>query len=55
MVLAVGFLLVVSLVVTALVTGLSQFMGSMIGGADFVGHLLEIVVCRSLLLHCFLR
>ena len=44
MVLAVGFLLLVSLVVTALLTVLSQFMGSMIGGAAFVGHLLDIVV-----------
>jgi membrane protein len=44
MVLAVGFLLLVSLVVTALVTGLSQFMGSLIGGAAFVAHLLDIVV-----------
>ena len=44
MVLAVGFLLLVSLVVTALLTALSQFMGSMIGGAAFVGHLLDIVV-----------
>ena len=44
MVLAVGFLLLVSLVVTALLTAFSQFMGSMIGGAAFVGHLLDIVV-----------
>jgi membrane protein len=44
MVLAVGFLLLVSLVVTALLTVFSQFMGSLIGGAAFVGHLLDIVV-----------
>ena len=44
MVLAVGFLLLVSLVVTALLTAFSQFMGSLIGGADFVGHLLDVVV-----------
>ena len=44
MVLAVGFLLLISLVVTALLTVLSQFMGSMIGGAAFLGHLLDIVV-----------
>jgi membrane protein len=34
----------VSLVVTALLTVFSQFMGSLIGGAAFVGHLLDIVV-----------
>jgi membrane protein len=44
MVLAVGFLLLVSLVVTALLTVFSQFVGSLIGGAAFVGHLLDIVV-----------
>ena len=44
MVLAVGFLLLVSLVVTALLTAFSQFLGSLVGGAEFVGHLLDIVV-----------
>jgi membrane protein len=44
MVLALGFLLLVSLVVTAILSALSQFMGSLIGGAEFVGHLLDIVV-----------
>jgi membrane protein len=44
MVLAVGFLLLISLVVTALVTGLSQFIGTLIGGAAFVAHLLDILV-----------
>jgi membrane protein len=44
MVLAVGFLLLVSLVVTALLTGFSQFLGSLLGGAEFIGHLLDIVV-----------
>jgi membrane protein len=44
MVLAVGFLLLVSLVVTALLTAFSQSIGSLIGGAAFVGHLLDIVV-----------
>jgi membrane protein len=34
----------VSLVVTALLTAFSQFIGSRIGGAAFVGHLLDIVV-----------
>jgi membrane protein len=44
MVLAVGFLLLVSLIVTALLTAFSQFLGSLIGGAEFVGHLLDVVV-----------
>ena len=44
MVLAVGFLLLVSLVVTALLTAFSQFVGSLIGGAEFVGHVLDIVI-----------
>src|SRR5262245_33547346 len=44
MVLAVGFLLLVSLVVTALLTAFSQFIGNLIGGAAFVAHLLDIVV-----------
>jgi membrane protein len=44
MVLAVGFLLLVSLVVTALLTGFSQFLGSLMGGAEFIGHVLDIVV-----------
>ena len=52
MVLAVGFLLLVSLVMTALLTGFSQYIGSLIGGAAFVGHLLDIIVsfgCVTLL------
>jgi membrane protein len=44
MVLAVGFLLLVSLVMTALLTGFSQYIGSLIGSAAFVGHLLDIIV-----------
>jgi membrane protein len=44
MVLAVGFLLLVSLVVTALLTAFSQFLGGLVGGAEFVGHLLDVVV-----------
>jgi membrane protein len=44
MVLAVGFLLLVSLVVTALLTGLSQFMENLIGGAAFIAHLLDILI-----------
>jgi membrane protein len=44
MVLAVGFILLVSLVVTAVLTAFSQFIGGLIGGAAFVAHLLDIVV-----------
>ena len=44
MVLAVGFILLVSLVATALLTAFSQFVGGLIGGAAFVAHSLDIVV-----------
>jgi membrane protein len=44
MVLAVGFLLLVSLVASALVTGLSQFVGTLIGGAEVVAHTLDVVM-----------
>jgi membrane protein len=44
MVLAVGFVLLVSLVITALLTGFSRYIGSLIGGAALVGHLLDIIV-----------
>jgi membrane protein len=48
MVLTVGFLLLVSLVVTALLTAFSQFLGSLVGGATFIGYLLDIIVSLSL-------
>ena len=44
MVLAVGFLLLVSLVVSALVSGLSEFVGTLIGGEAVIAHLLDVVV-----------
>lgn len=44
MVLAVGFLLLVSLVVTALLSGLSRYMGSLMGGAAVIVHVLDLVV-----------
>ena len=44
MILGIGFLLLVSLVVSALVTGLTQLMGSWLGGSEFVSHALDIVV-----------
>jgi membrane protein len=44
MVLAIGFLLLVSLVISALLTGLTQFLGTLIGGAAVVAHALDILV-----------
>jgi membrane protein len=44
MVLAVGFLLLVSLAASAFLGVLSQFVGTLIGGAAVVGHLLDIVI-----------
>ena len=48
MVLAIGFLLLVSLAITALVAGLSQVMGSLFGGAKIIAHVLELVVSFGL-------
>ncbi len=44
MVLAIGFLLVVSLAVSALLAGFSQWLGGLVGGAEIVGHLLDFLV-----------
>ncbi|MGH7848076.1 MAG: YihY/virulence factor BrkB family protein [Candidatus Binatia bacterium] len=44
MVLGIGFLLLVSLAVSALLTGLTQVMGSLVGGSAFVAHALDLVV-----------
>ena len=44
MVLGVGFLLLVSLVVSAFIAGLTQFLGTLLGGAALIAHLLDIVV-----------
>lgn len=44
MVLAVGFLLLVSLVVTALLTAFSKFMESLVEGATLIGHTLDVLV-----------
>ncbi len=49
MVLAVGFLLMVSLAVTAFVAGLSQVMGSLLGGTAVIAHVLELVVSFGLI------
>ena len=48
MVLGIGFLLLVSLAVTAFVAGLSQFIGSLIGGTAVIAHILELVVSFGL-------
>jgi membrane protein len=44
MVLSIGFLLLVSLVISAVVTSLTQFMGSFLGGAEIVAHVLDLFV-----------
>jgi membrane protein len=44
MVLGIGFLLLVSLLVSAVLAGVTQFMGQMFGGEAFVAHLLDVVV-----------
>jgi membrane protein len=44
MVLGVGFLLLVSLVITTILTHLTLYIGSLIGGAAIIAHLLDIVV-----------
>jgi membrane protein len=44
MVLALGFLLLVSLAVTALLSGLTKYMGGLMGGAAVLGHILDFVV-----------
>lgn len=44
MILGIGFLLLVSLVISAIVTGLAQFAGTIFGGAEFFAHMLDLVV-----------
>ena len=44
MVLGIGFLLLVSLVVSAFVTGLTTWMGGLLGGAEFIAHTLDLLV-----------
>jgi membrane protein len=48
MVLGIGFLLLVSLAVTAFVAGLSQIIGSLLGGTALIAHILELVVSFGL-------
>ena len=44
MVLAIGFLLLVSLVVTAVLTSFTAILGSLLGNATFVAHAIDILV-----------
>ena len=44
MVLSIGFLLLVSLVISAVVTSLTQFMGSFLGGAEILAHGLDLFI-----------
>ena len=44
MVLAVGFLLLVSLTISALISGVAQFMGALIGEAALIAHVLDILL-----------
>ena len=44
MVLAIGFLLLVSLVITAVVSGFAKYVGGLMGGATVIAHILDIVV-----------
>ena len=44
MVLAIGFLLIVSLVVSAIVSSFSQFIGTYFGGAEVLAHGLDLLV-----------
>lgn len=48
MVLGIGFLLLVSLAVTAFVAGLSQLMGNLLGGTKVIAHVLELIVSFGL-------
>jgi membrane protein len=44
MILGIGFLLLVSLVVSALVTGFAQWIGSLLAGAEFIAHALDLLM-----------
>jgi membrane protein len=44
MVLAIGFLLLVSLAVTALLSSFAQWLGGLMGGAAVVGHVVDFLV-----------
>ena len=44
MVLSIGFLLLVSLVISAVITSLTLFMGNFLGGAEILAHVLDLSV-----------
>jgi membrane protein len=44
MILGIGFLLLVSLVISAVVASLTQFIGSLFGGAEIIAHVLDLGV-----------
>jgi membrane protein len=44
MVLGIGFLLLVSLAVSAFVTGLTTWMGGLLGGTELIAHALDLLV-----------
>jgi membrane protein len=44
MILGIGFLLLVSLIISAMLAGLTQLMGTLVGGTAFVGHALDVLV-----------
>jgi membrane protein len=49
MVLGIGFLLLVSLVVSAVVTGITEFLGTLFGGTEFIAHALDLIVSFALI------
>ena len=53
MVLSIGFLLSVSLVISAVVTSLTQFMGDFFGGAKILAHALDLSVSFTLVTALF--
>src|SRR6185369_15621648 len=44
LVLAIGFLLLVSLVITAFVSGFAQYAGNLMGGTTVIAHVLDLLV-----------
>src|SRR5262245_5173200 len=53
MILGIGFLLLVSLVISAIVTGLAQFAGTVFGGAELLAHALDLSVSFVLITALF--
>ncbi len=53
MVLAIGFLLLVSLVISAIVSSLTQLMGAYFGGVEMIAHLLDMSISFILITALF--